>query len=265
MNKPWWMKSYLMDTAGDGTGSGGGSGGGDGTKTQDLTEIVKSVGMLTQVVAGLASGMKDMQTSLTSMPDTFRELLPKGRTEDNDDDSRRTGDDFSNVDLESLDRRQFATLLLSQFSSHLEKALDEKLRPFDEKINNVRETVARDLGTRQFHDVNKEHPDLMEWKDEIQSILKTNPGLSLKHAYTIARSDNLEKAKTIDAKYKKDDSGKDGAKQLFFGLTPTSTNEAPSEKSGRRMDFKQAAEKALEDVMASIGGGSIDSVARISG
>lgn len=255
--KPWWLRNVKMDGA-EGNGGTGGTGGGE----VKLEDIAKHVNMLTQLVAGLAGGMKEMQTAITGMPDTFKELIPQ----QNNSQSRQSSDDddLSNVDLEQLDRRQFGTLLVGQVLKKLDGMMDSKMKEFGERIENVQNTVARDLGSRQLQEVQGKHADVLEWKDEIKDVLSKNPNLSLAQAYVLARNENPAKAESMDKKYKGDDDGKGGKGDVFFGLTPTSTGTAPSEKSGRRMEFSQAAETALDNVMAQLGGGSIDSVARLT-
>lgn len=188
---------------------------------KQLEALMKTVGTLASAVAGQGKQIEALATSLKApeKPD-------------------HSGNE--NVDLESLSR--------SDFAKHIVETLNGQLKPIFDQLGQRIDTVHTTHGTKALKgDMDmfaKEHKDFWDLQDEIQKIAKETPGINFQRAYTIARTENPEKAKELDAKYAppKQETPK------FGGLTPTSGSSTKS----NTMKPAEASQAAWEEVMTGI-------------
>ncbi len=166
-----------------------------------------------------------------------------------DDKGGDKGGGDEDVDLETMDRKQFAAHLLGQLKGTVESALQplsERFGQLDEKID------GHTLGVT-IKEFTKDHPDFFEWKDEIRTLVKENPTLKPARLYTIARAENSEKAKRLDEKYGLNKASQDkGSEEKILSLFPRTGSSATKSGAGK-MSPKQAAAAAWDEVMSKLG------------
>jgi len=256
--KPNWV---LMDEAGDGTDGKGGGGAEDKDKSAGDKGAEHSE-MLLRGLAVIAKGVTEMQESNKQVLAYMKEQVDKkggnGGGEGGDGGGERkpaagAGGLFDGVDMEQLDRKDFATLLLSKFDERLQYHMKEAVKPLEERVGKLDERVEGDLANREVNAAAGQRPDFYEWRQEIAELVKHTPGLSVTRAYTIARSENTDKAKKMDEKYTKKSEPKT---PVFTGLSPAGGG-GRGEGAGK-MKFNEAANKAFDDVLASLGGVTLD-------
>lgn len=250
----FWDRKYpLMQEGGeDGGGGGGGDGGDKGDKGGDNGN--ESSEMLMRGLAVVASGMSKLQESNDQLLSFMKEQASKSTGKSGDDGDKQTSNSnlFEGVDMEQLDRSQFAALLLSKFEERLGHHLKEANKSLVEKVDSVSNRLEEDLANREVQGASKDRPDFYEWKTEIGALLKDNPSLNVVRAYTIARAENADKAKKMDEKYAKP---KESTGRVI-SLTPTGGGGRG--EGATKMKFNEAAEKAYSDVLTSLGGVSLD-------
>lgn len=253
-----WPHYPLLEEEGEGKSGGGGEGErkGEGNKGAEGNE------MLLRGLAVIAKGISDMQESNKQLFEHLKAQAEKGGGEkgnEGEGDGASKGALFEGVDMEQLDRKDFAALLLSKFEERLEHHMKEAVKPLEERVGKVSERLEEDLAGREVNAAAGERPDFYEWRPEIAALVKENPSLSVTRAYTIARSENKDKAGKMDEKYTK----KEPAKAAFVGLTPTGGGGRG--EGATKMKFNEAAEKAYSDVLASLGGVGIDQLPVVGG
>lgn len=249
----------MMDGADDGDkGGAGGKGddgkGGAGDKGAEHSE------MLLRGLAVIAKGVTEMQESnkevLAQMKAIAETKAGAGSGDDRGSGNGKGaggGNLFEGVDMEQLDRKDFAAFLLTKFDERLQHHLKEAVKPIEERVGKMGERMEDDFANREVGAAAGSRPDFYEWRTEIAELVKQTPGLSVTRAYTIARAENAEKAKKMDEKYAKKSEPK---APPFVGLTPTGGG-GRGEGAGK-MKFNEAANKAFDDVLASLGGVTLD-------
>lgn len=249
-----WPRHFLLEEADDGDRGGAGTeGAGDGIG-EEIKALPGQVKVLTDALTLMVKGQAEMQNQLKELAQT-RSAPAQNEEQPKPKDN---ADLFEGIDLEQIDRKQFGTILLSKFMERIEEHMGTAIKPVMEKIGQIEHTVTNDLGSRQISDVLKDNKDLYEWKDEIAGLLKETPNMKLSRALTIARSENPEKAKAMQKKYTVP--GDDGTKRpVTLSLTPTSRVTGGDEKVGR-MKFNEAAERAFDDVLSSLGATDLNQV-----
>ena len=256
MNPRW----ALMDEA-DG-GDKGGAGGDAGDKgAGDKGAAGEHSEMLLRGLAVIAKGVTEMQESNKQVLSFLKENAEKKSGGEGDDggEHRNTGSApaagglFEGVDMEQLDRKDFAALLLSKFDERLQHHMKEAVKPIEDRVGKLGERVENDFASREISAAAGQRPDFYEWRTEIAELVKHTPGLSVTRAYTIARAENTDKAKKMDEKYTKKT---EPQTRGFTGLSPTGGG-GRGEGAGK-MKFNEAANKAFDDVLASLGGVSLD-------
>jgi hypothetical protein len=258
---------YLQEeNGGEGGDQGGGAGGEGGDKGGGENKNAESNDMLMRGMAVIARGISEMQESNKAIAESLKGLSQRGAGDDDGegDKGNKGGRDdlFSGVDMEQLDRKEFASLLLTKFQDSLTSHLKESMKPLEERVGQVSSKLEEDLANREVNSAAGQRPDFYEWRPEISALVKENPSLSVTRAYTIARSENADKAKQMDTKYaKKSDTPARGFTDL--SLSPTGGG-GRGEDSGK-MKFNEAAEKAYEDVLASLGGVQLDQLPVVGG
>lgn len=239
----------------DPNAGGTGGTGDEGAKgNEDTTAAMQGqIGVLTKAVTLMAQSQQETQELLKNLPEMLKASHP---AIDEGGDHSSSGDLFEGVDLDTLNRKEYGTLLLTKFMERLSSHMDEKLKPVTAEITSVRETFATDLGNRQVNETLAAHKDLYEWKDEIRAILKDAPSMKISRALVIAKSENPEKTAAMVKKYAA--SGEDDKNKVrYLSMTPTSRT-AGDDGSKGKMKFADAAEHAFDDVVASFGGSSFD-------
>jgi hypothetical protein len=133
--------------------------------------------------------------------------------------------------------------LVSHIMSSVTSAITDALKPVTDRLTAVQTSTAQDQGQRQISDMQAKHKDFIDWKDEMVRLVQTHPTLNLSQAYSLARSENPDKAKQLDARY---DPPPPPAKPLWGGLVGALNGEA-SDSSPKKMDNHQATIEAYKE------------------
>lgn len=189
----------------------------------------------------LAEAAQSTQAGMTQLLEKVESIgQPKNKVAGADED----------VDLETMDRKEFAAYLMS----NLRGTMEEGLKPFKQSFQQLDEKIdAHGLST-MIKDFKKDHPDFFEWKAEMQALIKENPTLTPARAYSLARAEaRPERIKEVDAKYglgKPEQSN--GADMKFLSLFPANGSSSTTKGAGR-MKPNEAAEAAWNSVMSTVG------------
>ena len=184
----------------DGKGGGGGP--------DQIAALTRSIGIL-------AAGMRELQEAYKSQSQMLAKLSEQPEPRSKGGGSSDLTD--PNLDLDQLDRKEFMALLLSRFDERMQEAIGGVKKEYDERLTSVSTSFNEDVAQRELSSISGKHKDFYEWREEIQSLLKATPGLTLPRAYALARAENPDKASELDKKYNPPE-----PKQPFLGLTPTS-------------------------------------------
>ena len=234
-------KFVKMDEADDGA-EGKSSGGGDDAAKASAEQIK----LLTQSVGLLADGLQKMEGNQASIIDTLARITDQSKGEVKKDLTATFGED---VDLEQLDRKDFARFILESSRQATQESLDKMLASLDNKIQDLGSRFESKNAGEQVERMANDHKDFWEWSSEIKVLLKENPTLTVRRAYSLVRGENPDKAKAMDAKYNPPAPAKKSGS--FIGLTPTSS--VGTREGTVKMSQKDAANKAFDDVMADLG------------
>ena len=241
------MKHLFLDEAGDGTGNGTGTGGtGDPAQGADSAkpDLSQQVELLTKATSILANGLKESDTRFNQFMETFAAQQkggdPKGDGGDGGGAPSESSDPFADLDLDKLDRKEFATTLLQQAAGMFEKALQKQLGSVDEKIGSLSQRFDSKAAQDAIGQVAASNKDFWEWSTEIKQIVKDTPNLSVDRAYKLARAENIEKASAMDKKYNPEKP----RKILSFSGSGVS-----GKSGGAKLSMHAAALKSFDEVM----------------
>lgn len=203
---------------------------GDGDKDKDgvgkqLEGLKTTLKTLGEVITGMSTAMKEFD-------DRFDAIDGRFETFERKPDKKETSGD-GNVDLETLDRKEYMNHIMTQFTG----LLDQKLKPLGESINTVRTTTETKELAAELTKAKENITDFEEWAKETAQIYRASGTVTIPEAYEIARRRNPDKAKEMDEKYKMgefDEKKKSEEKEknpddVFGGLLPTSGVTVPSE------------------------------------
>ncbi len=213
--------------------------------------------------------LSKLQEAISSLPESVQKAVIQGvRTASQESDETRAraqaqkadedeDEDLNSgeVDLEGLDRAG----LVGHISKNTENAIKRALKPLVEQLQTTSDAGEADRIRLDFRQAAGNHPDFLEWREEMGEIIKKHPELSAEDVFTLARSKDPEKAKEIEAKATKGKEEEENkVKKTFGGLTPTSgssttkdTNKSPEEAAN------SAWEETMSAVPAELIGGNI--------
>jgi hypothetical protein len=201
---------------------------------KDFDELKNLVGGLTKIV--------QLQTQQFQ---AFRQSTPPTVTPPKDDD-----DADDEPDVNSMDNKAFSTFLMKNVGKILETKLGEFNTKLDGGLKEVRNGRARD----EIEKFRGDHKDLEDWGTEIAALSKQHPTLGIQQLYTLARTSDPDKAKTIDAKYveKKDEPNpEDERLTLFGGYRPSTGKTAGADgKEPPKMTTSEALEKSWDEALS---------------
>jgi hypothetical protein len=175
----------------------------------------------------------------------MKESIEELRKEPDDKTKKQT-----DVNLETLDRQGFMDVILTKISD----TLDAKVKPVEERVQNVDDRGLRLELDKQVRRAEKDHLDLWEWKPEMGEMAKRSPGLSVEEIYQLVRIADSGKATKMDEQFKSKatEKAEEEAKQeeakkkepVYGGLTPTSGKTVEVND----MTTEDAANKSFDDV-----------------
>ena len=229
----------LLDEVDDGNQGGGGD-----KKPLPNDEQIQ---LLTQSVGLLAQGLEKMEGNQTMILETLAKVTEQSTKQVKEQIEDKFGED---IDLETLDRKDFAKFLLGKITTNIQDEMKKALEGVDSKVQNLATSFESSKATEQIEKTAADNPDFWEWSAEIKALLNENPSLSVKRAYSLAKSENQKKATELDKKYNPPKNEKKEAS--FLGLTPTSSL-STRETGAVKMTPNEAAEKAFDKIMGDLG------------
>lgn len=208
---------------------------------------------LTGVVTQIGKNMQTLQAGLATQGANLEKLVKTlgegGGKPPADKDKKNEPPVPTDKELDEMSQ--------SQLVGHMFKSIRTMLDNFGKEVHTKIDGLSTSLETKDFKSelekVKGAHKDFDEWIPEIKAIMTDNPNLKIGQAYTLVRTDNPEKAKQMDDKYKvgletDTDKGKDKA---FGGLMPTSggpSRELTDDGKPKTLTQSQAGDKAWEEV-----------------
>lgn len=218
----------------------------DGLPKSTDNDSLQKVASSLEAVTGAIASLQQQQQQQAQLLQQITHNLQNPPTPSKDDD-----DGDYDVDLESMSRTDFANKLLSVIDKRMDKSiqgLQKKLEEFDTRVGTVdaKAEVSR---------LRRDNPDFDNFKDEMVSLARENPGLSVERLYRLAKAENPEKVKKLEeeaaAKKAAEKPPEDEGKKFFSGMLPGGSFTPPP--SNGRMDPKSAADKAWEQVIKPYG------------
>lgn len=212
----------------------------EGPKLSDVVAAVRE----------LADMVQNTQKSTQQVRDELEQKLKELEGSVKAPPKQEPEEDLSKVDLEGMSRTDLVNFITNQMSKKMEKILSG----VQGKIENVSQQTRQSKLEQEIERLSEKHKDFYDWTDEMRSIHKKHPTMSVAEAYKLARTEDPDKAKKLDDKYKDPDpdpSSKDGkggkdSKQTYGGMPPgTAKTSQPT-----NMTKEQAIENAWNETMA---------------
>lgn len=213
------------------------------TETKPVPFVLKDDPTFKQVlsvIGALGATLKEIQKGQQDLTVAVETVKSRGSVEEKPKDTKEPTDE----EVNNLDQASLVKLIMSQVG----KAIQGTSEKLDKNITGLSDKISETSIKAELKEFSKEHPDIFDLGDEIKDIVNENPGISISRAYTLARSENPEKAKELDVKYNPE-TGKGKPAKPFGGLTPTSGMTPGGEKE--KMTPKAAADKAWEETLQS--------------
>lgn len=105
------------------------------------------------------------------------------------------------VKLDELSRDEFAAHLIGTITRQLQEEIKKAVEPVVGAVNGLQQSTASREINSQIAELKSKNKDFDSWKSEMIALSKENPTLSVNRLYTIARAENPDKAKELDAKF----------------------------------------------------------------
>ena len=216
-----------------------------------IEEMSKAISVLAKSVQDIQQQQEELAQKILSAArpgsrsEPGEELSSSGAVKEQESEEGWPSPD----ELETMSRRE----LLDLIERKLERRVEERVGKVLQEVQSVRARTEEEKVLQEISQLEKQHPDFWEWRDEMIKIAQEMPGISPRRAYLLAKQENPKKAEELAAKYqRKDDKdeGNEGARPRFAGLTPTS---GPAPAARGKLPPEKAAEAAFEEVKARFG------------
>lgn len=214
----------------------------------------KDFNALVDTVKQLATSVQDSQKGQVQLMETIKGLS-KPPKETPTTKEPKGAELLDEVKLERMSRSDLVKTILAQVKG----VVDEAVKPLGETIQNTRKETVKDKVAAEMKSLADKNPDFNEWMDEIKEIAQQTPGISVTRAFKLAKSENPDKAKQLEEKYKDEFAALDGSAgtgdtkgKPYGGAKPGVTT---SGEEGRTdMSRKDAIDAAWEETMGSLPG-----------
>lgn len=218
----------------------GGSGGDTAPPPEDpkIAVLEKNLADMTSLVSTLAQGQAGNQTAIETLADAIKQSNTKPPTDE---------PDISLDELETMSRADMIKLIQAGNAKDMEKAIAKVMEKITSTDNKLDEAITS-VTVEKFKET---HADLLEWRTEIGNILKSGRASNVADAYTIARNENAEKVKTVDAKYGEKSPEPEKFKGSFTGFPGDKTSGGTGNK---RMTSNDAALAAWDEATSAMPG-----------
>ena len=233
---------FLQDQAasGDEGGSGDGAPAGGSEAANDLATMKETMSGLMETIRTLATGQADLQNAIKALTESKQANPPPP-----DDEVAAAPDD-----LETMPRKDLVDFLQKSLMKAIKKEVSE---PLAGTVKNLETRLNEKVSADSVAAFQKDHPDLLEWRGEIASVLKAGRANSVADAYLIVRHEDQDKATKMDTKYAPKKPSADpttGLKLGFQGFPPASGDASKTS----RMTSGQAAAAAWDEATSAIPG-----------
>lgn len=230
----------MAENGKDQSDDGGKNGGND--QTLDLKSLNESLkGLPTQIQEAVNTAVVSAINSAQQEANNVRKEQESNVGEDND----------GTIDMETMSNKELGDHILKQVG----KVVGELVKPLNEKISGVQSTTEEDRIRAEAVIVSKEEPMFMHMGKEMGDIAKRHPDLSVRDIFNLAKINNPEKVEELEKELKGDEDKKKEEEgepsPAFGGLLPTSGVKS-SDKNVGKMNQKDAANKAFDDVMKDV-------------
>jgi hypothetical protein len=208
----------------------------DDKASKDIEEVKSILQQVVQATKGNAEAIKEI-----------RELQANHQTPSKDPDKTEDDNEPAPQNIEMMSRQEYAEYIKKQALKEFQK----EIGGLKEEVNYNRQETQEERLRREANELRNSEvgkgKDLDEWRDEIKELYKRTQGtLTMKQLYNLARSENPDKAKEVDKKYKPketDTKTKEPVDDTFGGLVPSSSKIEEAKKKGK-LSSEQAGEEA---------------------
>lgn len=147
-------------------------------------------------------------------------------------------------DLDAMTRGELVAHITNIVGQGVAQQLADVLKPLTDQLTSVQTSVATADVNASIKELRAAHPDFNDWKDEMVALSTSHPTLDIRALYTLARGSNMDKARTLDARY---NPPKPPVQPRWGGLlgAPASGNGAPPKLSAH-----EASVEAYREVQA---------------
>ncbi len=165
-------------------------------------------------------------------------------------------------DFDSMSQKEMGQWFVQTFGVKMTERIIQQVteqvtgivKPVLERQNQAEQQILEDKRTREITGIIEAkgddgrllYPDFQDFIPEIIEIVKENPQISARRAYTLAKNENQKKAKELDTKY----NPPPPPKPKPFSFTPGGSNTGADGKPAKPLDNAAAFRKAYEAVSA---------------
>jgi len=197
---------------------------------------------MVSVISALGAGLKEARTQNEALSAKIGELTDTLKDVKTNKSESMNQAGLSDEQLNEMPQAEFIKHVNKIISDNVSRATGDVRKD----IAKVSDTFTQKSLQEEIKNFAKEHPDLLDFTEEIKSIIDETPGLSVQRAYALAKTENPDKATTVAEKYKTD--ADRPQRQPFGGLTPTS-GASPAGEDGKPLTQDKAADKAWNDTL----------------
>lgn len=163
-------------------------------------------------------GLEKLNTNLGTKLDNVRETVT----------SATAPPPTAPPDYEQMSNVELVAHVTGSVQQMVQDAITNALKPLTDQLNGVQNDLVTTRGELSLKEMQAQHKDLRDWKDEMIALVGKHPTLSLNEVYQLAKSGNPNKAKQLDAKY----NPPPPKPRPFGGLTPGNGKAAEPVLSG---------------------------------
>lgn len=104
-------------------------------------------------------------------------------------------------DYEGMSNVELVAHVTGSVQQMVQQAIQQALKPITDQMTSVQNEVVTTKGQITLKEMQAQHKDLSDWKDEMIALVGRHPTLSLQEVYQLARAGNNQKARQLDQKY----------------------------------------------------------------
>jgi hypothetical protein len=189
--------------------------------------------------AALLTELKTLNTGIANMQEGIAALVKHANKPA----------DKPKKDTKKPESKSVELMTNADLTEHIVGILSEKIDGVAKQIGGVKDEAANERFKTDAARIASTHPDFLELGPEMQKVAEATPGLSVTQIYQLARAENPEKVKELEAKHAEKKNGEDnggGKSADFGGMKPAG---GKGEKQVTNMDFEAASQAAWDQLM----------------